>query len=156
MPQLLLPESHSGFSSLNEQPDSQEVLHLIEQGQYEAALRSLCLAPDSDDVVDNYVLQAVCLIHLQLPRKALDVCDRALAVDSNHPQAWLFRGVACHRLSRWREAYACYKVATGDRSAEHQLNVLSGSNLAYRFPLQGIKSLIKGLFKMRLRRLRLH
>ena len=58
--------------------------------------------------------QAVCWIHLTDYERALACCDRALDIDSAHAQAWIFRGVALHRLGRYREAYRCYDRATAN------------------------------------------
>ncbi|NJL86330.1 MAG: tetratricopeptide repeat protein [Leptolyngbyaceae cyanobacterium SM1_1_3] len=57
------------------------------------------------------VAEAVCWLHLSQPRLALELCDRALEVAPTHAQSWLFKGVACHRLSHIGEAYYCYSQA---------------------------------------------
>ncbi len=63
------------------------------------------------------VAEAVRLIHEEQPGNALVACDRALALVPDHPQGWLFRGVALHRLGQYQAAYACYECALqkGDR-----------------------------------------
>lgn len=125
---------------------------LLEQGQCEAALYCFRQAALEMQSADNYVSQAVCLIHLARPQEALRACDRAIAFDSNSPTAWLFRGVACHRLGRWREAYICYDLATGQSPRKQ-----------FRFPkirvanrLGPLKALIKGAFNSQRARLRVH
>ncbi|MDB9526554.1 tetratricopeptide repeat protein [Oscillatoria sp. CS-180] len=84
---------------------------MLDQGHYEAALDCLSQAPQSAHNSDNLVNQAVCLIHLSRSEEALQVCDRALTFTPNHAQAWLFKGVAFHRLGRHKDAYACYSKA---------------------------------------------
>lgn len=82
---------------------------LANAGAYERALRcfqeAAILAPDQ---VAALVYQAVCLIHLEQPQQALDVAEQILAIAPNHPQGWLYRGVAHHRLGSYKEAYASY------------------------------------------------
>jgi len=84
----------------------------LEAGDYHQAQQAFQSIPDSDRTVDDWVNQAVCAIHLEQPEAALVACDRALALNGNHPQAWLFKGVALHRLNRYDEAYACYDQAS--------------------------------------------
>ncbi|MEO1123852.1 MAG: tetratricopeptide repeat protein [Cyanobacteria bacterium J06635_15] len=60
------------------------------------------------------VFQAVCWIHQERPEAALNCCDRALEIASDYEQGWLFRGVALHRLGRYRDAYASYSHALHD------------------------------------------
>lgn len=70
--------------------------------------------PNADHDPDNLLHQAVCLIHLSRPEAALPLCDRALSLAPDNPQAWLFKGVALHRLGHYGEAYDCYHQATGE------------------------------------------
>ena len=78
-------------------------------GAYDRALRcfeeAAILAPED---VETLIYQAVCLIHLERPQRALAVAERVLAIAPDHPQGWLYRGVALHRLGRYQEAYASY------------------------------------------------
>lgn len=91
----------------------------LEAGHYAQACQGFETIPDSDRTPDDWVNHAVCLIHLDQPEAALEICDRALALYPNHPQTWLFKGVALQRLNRYDDAYACYDKAAGapkDRS----------------------------------------
>ncbi|WP_017299883.1 tetratricopeptide repeat protein [Nodosilinea nodulosa] len=82
-------------------------------GAYDRALRcfeeAIILAPDH---LETLIYQAVCLIHLEQPERALAVADQVLAIAPNYPQGWLYRGVALHRLGRYKESYASYARAT--------------------------------------------
>ncbi|MBW4482894.1 MAG: tetratricopeptide repeat protein [Tildeniella torsiva UHER 1998/13D] len=82
---------------------------LANAGAYERALRcfqeAAILAPDQ---VAALVYQAVCLIHLEQPRQALDVAEQILAIAPDHPQGWLYQGVAQQRLGDYKKAYASY------------------------------------------------
>lgn len=82
---------------------------LANDGAYERALRcfeeAAIVAPEAIEVL---IYQAVCLIHLEQPQRALAVAERVLAIAPHHPQGWLYRGVALHRLGRYRQAYASY------------------------------------------------
>ncbi|NEQ42377.1 MAG: tetratricopeptide repeat protein [Leptolyngbya sp. SIOISBB] len=89
-------------------------LPLLEAGNYHQALQVFRQVPESDRSLDDWVNQAVCLLHLNQPETALQVCDRVLSLAADHPQAWLFKGVALHRLNRYDEAYACYAKASGE------------------------------------------
>ncbi|MGF1460179.1 MAG: tetratricopeptide repeat protein [Leptolyngbyaceae cyanobacterium] len=84
----------------------------LNAGEYAEALQMYCRLPEADRSLDDWVNQAVCLIHLNQPEAAVPICDRVLARDSHHAQAWLFKGVALHRLDRYDEAYFCYSQAT--------------------------------------------
>jgi len=88
----------------------------LDAGDYRQALQAFQRIADGDRTLEDWVNQAVCLIHLGQPEAALEVCDRALALNGNHPQAWLFKGVALHRLNRYDEAYACYDQASSQAS----------------------------------------
>lgn len=103
------------LASLTEKANS-----LLTQGQYEAALHHFQQIPPTDRIADDWVNQAVCSIHLNQAQEALQVCDRALALDPHHPQAWLFKGVALHRLGRYDEAYSCYHQALKKPIVTHQ------------------------------------
>ncbi|HEY9878792.1 MAG TPA: tetratricopeptide repeat protein [Leptolyngbyaceae cyanobacterium] len=87
---------------------------LASLGHYSEALRNFeeALALESDNC-DALLYAAVCLIHLQRPHEALVRCDRILAQVPSHTQAWMFRGVALHRLGHYSESYTCYSRATG-------------------------------------------
>lgn len=82
---------------------------LANAGAYDRALRcfeeAAILNPNDSETL---VYQAVCLIHLEQPQRALAVADQVLAIAPHHPQGWLYRGVALHRLGRYKESYACY------------------------------------------------
>ena len=89
-------------------------LSLLEAGNYHQALQAFQQVPEGDRTLDDWVNQAVCLLHLNQPEPALQVCDHVLNLDADHPQAWLFKGVALYRLNRYDEAYACYAKASGE------------------------------------------
>lgn len=80
----------------------EEALSSLEQAEALAGLNEpkLCIQ------------KAVLLILLSYYSEAFACCENVLQQDPNHPQAWLFRGVACHRLGRYREAYRSYGRAT--------------------------------------------
>ncbi|MGF1568267.1 MAG: tetratricopeptide repeat protein [Nodosilinea sp.] len=107
-------------SSLSTSTDTEGFWHWYAQGEalangedYGRALRcfeeAAVIAP-----LDSAVLlyQAVCLIHLGQPQKALAVTEVLVNGDPAHAQGWLFRGVALNRLGRFQEAYASYDRAT--------------------------------------------
>lgn len=71
-----------------------------------------------------WVQKAVVLIWLNRLEAALTCCNRALWLDPDHSQAWLFRGVALHRLGQSKEAYRSYR-----RVAQPDLSAGSHSNL---------------------------
>lgn len=87
-------------------------LSLLESGNYHQAFHAFQRVPECDRAPDDWVNQAVCLLHLDQAEAALQFCDEALTRNANHPQAWLFKGVALHNLNRYDEAYACYAKAT--------------------------------------------
>lgn len=89
-------------------------LSLLESGNYHQALQVFRQVPEDDRTLDDWVNQAVCLLHLNQPETALQVCDRALSLKADHPQAWLFKGVALYRLNQYDDAYACYAKASGE------------------------------------------
>ncbi|MDA0867677.1 MAG: tetratricopeptide repeat protein [Cyanobacteria bacterium] len=93
---------------------------LMAQGDYAGAL--ICLerhhsgssnpeVSEVSEVINGAISLAVCRLHLQQPTAALQVCNQVLAIDPRHPQALLFKGVALHRLGRYRAAYALYRQA---------------------------------------------
>ena len=84
---------------------------LLESGDYHQALQAFQNISEGDRSLDDWVNQAVCLIHLERAEEALQLCDRALLLHADYPSAWLFKGVALHRLNRFSEAYACYQAA---------------------------------------------
>jgi tetratricopeptide (TPR) repeat protein len=82
---------------------------LANGGHYDRALRCFEEASILDpNNADALVYQAVCLIHLEQPQPALTVAEQVLAIAPDHPQGWLYRGVALHRLGRYKAAYASY------------------------------------------------
>lgn len=86
-------------------------------GRYDNALQSLEQAQELAGFADTrfWVQKAVLLILLNEPGAALNCCNQALWRSPNHRQAWLFRGVALHRLGRFRAAYRSYqRVAQPD------------------------------------------
>ncbi|MEM6520865.1 MAG: tetratricopeptide repeat protein [Cyanobacteria bacterium P01_D01_bin.71] len=85
---------------------------LLESGNYHQALQAFQNISDSDRTAEDWVNHAVCLIHLGRSEEALQICDCALLVDADYPTAWLFKGVALHRLRRFSEAYECYRKAS--------------------------------------------
>ncbi|MEM0981800.1 MAG: hypothetical protein AAGH78_16200, partial [Cyanobacteria bacterium P01_H01_bin.58] len=92
---------------------------LLSQSRYEAALQCFQQAAaelPAAVLADNYVQQAVCLIHLERPQAALQMSDRAIALDASSPQAWLFRAVALNRLGQFQASYKAYDRALGRRS----------------------------------------
>jgi tetratricopeptide (TPR) repeat protein len=80
---------------------------------YGKALRcfeeALLLKPGDAEAL---LYQGVCLIHLDKPQRALAVLDTLVAQHPSHGQGWVFRGVALHRLGRYKEAYQCYDRGT--------------------------------------------
>ncbi|NER80639.1 MAG: tetratricopeptide repeat protein, partial [Leptolyngbya sp. SIO1D8] len=104
-------ESLASDDQPGKQSWSDQAHSLLEQGEYGAALEYFRQAVQTAPLADDYVSQAVCLIHLDRPQEALEMCDRALSLNSGHSRAWLFRGVALHRLGQFDEAYACYDLA---------------------------------------------
>jgi tetratricopeptide (TPR) repeat protein len=83
-----------------------------ERGNYAQALRyfeeALILDPANPAAL---LYQVVCLIHLEQPKPALAIAEKLLKADPSQAQGWLFRGVALHRLGRYKEAYASYDRA---------------------------------------------
>ncbi|MEA5450347.1 tetratricopeptide repeat protein [Leptolyngbya sp. CCNP1308] len=111
MPSALYPQAATSSSP---QDDSfqrwySEGEALANAGAYERALRcfqeAAIIAPGQ---VAGLVYQVVCLIHLEQPQQALEVAEQILAIAPNHPQGWLYRGVAHQRLGNYKEAYASY------------------------------------------------
>ncbi|MEM1278491.1 MAG: tetratricopeptide repeat protein [Cyanobacteria bacterium P01_H01_bin.152] len=98
-------------------------LSLLESGNYHQALQAFRQVPEGDRAIANWINQAVCLLHLNQPAAALPICDYVLGLDADHPQAWLFKGVALYRLNRYDKAYSCYAKAFG----EAQLNAATMS-----------------------------
>lgn len=89
---------------------------LMSMRRYREALQYFeqAFAMDSTELqLDVLVDRAVCLLHLERFSEALLCCDRILAAAPDHPQAWLFRGVAHQRLGCHRQAYADYRRAVG-------------------------------------------
>ena len=99
---------------------TQMALSLLESGNYHQALQVFQQVPDSDRTPDDWVNQAVCLLHLEQPEAALPICSHALELDADHPQAWLFKGVALYRLGQHDEAYACYAQAAAIADQQDQ------------------------------------
>ena len=116
-------------------------LQLLEEGEYTLALQLFMAFPRAMQDPDNLINQAVCLIHLGQAQKALQRCDRALLLSPNHSQAWLFKGVALHRLDRYKEAYICYDRALGKPYSPCKNSFLP--NLSHG--VKGLKSLVKYL-----------
>ncbi|MBD2234532.1 tetratricopeptide repeat protein [Phormidium tenue] len=92
--------------------------------RYEAALASLEQAQTLAGFATPRLLvqKAVVLIWLNRLEDALTCCNRALWLNPNHSQAWLFRGIALQRLGRFEEAHRSYHrvarpaLAAGSRS----------------------------------------
>lgn len=101
----------------------------LEAGDYPQALQAFQQIPEGAHTPDDWVNHAVCLIHLNQPETALTICDRALALNHHHAQAWLFKGVALQRLNRFSEAYVCYDQASG---GTHQRNPQREKSAWYR------------------------
>jgi tetratricopeptide (TPR) repeat protein len=80
-------------------------------GRYEDALQSLEQAQELAGFADTrfWVQKAVLLILLNQPEAALNCCNQVLWRSPSHRQAWLFRGVALHRLGRFRASYRSYQ-----------------------------------------------
>lgn len=78
--------------------------------RYEEALSSLEQAEALAGFPETKICiqKAVLLILLSRYLEALTCCEAVLQQEPDHLQAWLFRGVACHRLGRYREAYRSY------------------------------------------------
>jgi len=105
------PSTFSGVASSDTQTWYERAHALLDQAHYETALESFRCAAQVFPTADNFVSQAVCFIHLNRPQAALGACDRAISLQADYRQAWLFRGVALHRLGRTQEAYVCYRKA---------------------------------------------
>jgi tetratricopeptide (TPR) repeat protein len=92
---------------------------------YEEALQSLEQAQELDgfEASHIWVQKAVVLILLNRHNEALNCCNQALRKEPNHCQAWLFRGVALHRLGHYQEAYRSYCRASGQTQSNTQLNI---------------------------------
>ncbi|PZV08962.1 MAG: hypothetical protein DCF32_03505 [Leptolyngbya sp.] len=95
-------------------------------GRYEDALASLEQAQTLAGFATPRLLvqKAVVLIWLSRLEAALTCCNRALWLNPNHSQAWLFRGVALQRLGRSQEAHRSYR-----RVAQPALAAGAHSNL---------------------------
>ncbi|MGB3202856.1 MAG: tetratricopeptide repeat protein [Nodosilinea sp.] len=80
-------------------------------GRYEEALQSVEQAQALAGLANPrlWVQKAVLLIVLNQPKLALTCCNQALWRSPSHTQAWLFRGVALHRLGQLRAAYRSYQ-----------------------------------------------
>jgi tetratricopeptide (TPR) repeat protein len=82
--------------------------------EFEKALRcfeeALILEPEH---VSSLLYQAVCLIHLDQPQRALTITTSLLERASDNAQVHLFHGVALHRLGQYQAAYASYDRAVG-------------------------------------------
>lgn len=95
---------------------------LANQSAFEEALACFQVGKPCDiGAVESCVMEAVCWLHLDRPEAALECCDRALACHPDYAQGWLFRGVALHRLGRYREAYQCYQQAAPEDSPPRSL-----------------------------------
>ncbi|MFQ4137888.1 tetratricopeptide repeat protein [Nodosilinea sp. PGN35] len=98
-------------------------------GRYEDALASLEQAQTLAGFASArlWVQKAVVLLWLNRLETALNCCNQALWLAPDHTQAWLFRGVALHRLGRFKEAYRSYRrasqpdTATGARANVQRL-----------------------------------
>lgn len=101
-------------------------------GHYAEALRyfeeAIALGGDPAEAL---IAAAVCLIHLERPQAALMLCDRVLAQAPEHPQGWLFRGVALQRLGQHRQAYAAYQRASNAAAPQGQVRRKLGRKLAW-------------------------
>ena len=123
---------------------------LLRQGDYAVALSYLQQISESERQLDDWVNQAVCLIHLDQAEAALEACDRALALTPDHPQACLFKGVACHRLQQYDAAYACYDQALGkDQASPKAATVMK----TWRQQVSALRSFAKHVKETRLLRL---
>ncbi|MEM1289995.1 MAG: tetratricopeptide repeat protein [Cyanobacteria bacterium P01_H01_bin.162] len=123
---------------------------LLQQGDYAAALSRLQQISESERQIDDWVNQAVCLIHLNQAEAALEACDRALTLAPEHPQAWLFKGVACHRLQQYDAAYACYDQALGKGQASPKAATVMKT---WRQQVAALRSFAKHVKETRLLRL---
>ncbi|MBD1874367.1 tetratricopeptide repeat protein [Nodosilinea sp. FACHB-131] len=94
--------------------------------RYEDALASLEQAQTLAGFATTRLLvqKAVVLIWLNRLEDALACCNRALWLNPDHSQAWLFRGVTLQRLGRSKEAQRSYR-----RVAQPALAAGSHSNL---------------------------
>ncbi|NJL45921.1 MAG: tetratricopeptide repeat protein [Leptolyngbyaceae cyanobacterium SM2_3_12] len=102
--------ANSGGEAFQDWYDRGEAL--ANAGDYARALRCFEEASIISSLDPEALLyQAVCLIHLDQPQKALAITDRLLSLAPNHPQGWLFRGVVLHRLGHYRAAYTSYDQA---------------------------------------------
>jgi tetratricopeptide (TPR) repeat protein len=99
---------------------------LVNQGKFQTALEVLQETRELQALPGSHVTQAVCWLHLDRPAVALCVCDRALKSWPQYPQLWLFRGVALHRLGRYKDAYAAYAIANRSQSSPSPVTEVSG------------------------------
>ncbi|TVP61774.1 MAG: tetratricopeptide repeat protein [Leptolyngbya sp. LCM1.Bin17] len=86
-------------------------------GRYDVALQSLEQGQELAGFADPrfWVQKAALFILIHQPEAALNCCNHVLLRSPNHRQAWLFRGVALHRLGQVRAAYRSYqRVAQSD------------------------------------------
>ncbi|MEA5448780.1 tetratricopeptide repeat protein [Leptolyngbya sp. CCNP1308] len=95
-------------------------------GRYEDALASLEQAQTLAGFASArlWVQKAAVLLWLNRLEAALNCCNRALWLTPHHSQAWLFRGVALHRLGRVKEAYRSYRrVSQPEAAAGARANI---------------------------------
>jgi tetratricopeptide (TPR) repeat protein len=120
----------------------EQAVELLEAGNYTSALQLLVAIPQAIQDPENLIHQAVCLIQLGQPQDALSRCERVLLLSPHHSQAWLFKGVALHRLNRYQEAYACY-----NRALEPPPTPSAGTRFLRQPPMRSLKSLLQRLKK---------
>jgi tetratricopeptide (TPR) repeat protein len=82
--------------------------------RYDDAMESLEQAQSliGCDDAHLWVQKATLQILLNQPEAALNSSNRAIWLSPHHTQAWLFRGVALHRLGRFGDSYRSYQRVT--------------------------------------------
>ncbi|MEO1070432.1 MAG: tetratricopeptide repeat protein [Cyanobacteria bacterium J06638_6] len=82
--------------------------------RYDDAMDSLEQAQSltGGDDAHLWVQKATLQILLNQPKAALNSSNRAIWLSPHHAQAWLFRGVALHRLGRFDDSYRSYQRVT--------------------------------------------
>lgn len=98
--------------STNRDVQREAALELLMAGRLEEALArydELTQQPPAD--CDLWCMRASLLLALDRPHEAIDSYDRAIAADTERPQAWSGMAEAFARLGQGDEALACARRA---------------------------------------------